>query len=57
MFILCRRVITELNGLSKEEKIMVDKKVTIQEEKKKKKSGCVNVAIVQAGYNGKKWTI
>lgn len=23
----------------------------------KKKSGCVNVVVVEAGYNGKKWTI
>lgn len=23
----------------------------------KKKSGCINVVIVKAGYNGKNWTI
>ena len=23
----------------------------------KKKSGCINIYIVEAGYNGKKWTI
>lgn len=23
----------------------------------KKKSGCINILIVQAGYDGKKWTI
>ena len=31
------------------------KKVTGRKDKKK--SGCVNVVIVEAGYNGKKWTI
>ena len=28
-----------------------------KKEMDKKKSGCVNLAVVQAGYNGKKWTI
>lgn len=23
----------------------------------KKRSGCINIYIVEAGYNGKKWTI
>lgn len=26
-------------------------------KKKKKKSGCINIYIVTAGYNGEKWTI
>ncbi len=26
-------------------------------KKKIKKSGCVNILIVEAGYTGKKWTI
>lgn len=36
---------------------MADKKKTLVEGKNKKKSGCINVYIVQAGYRGKKWTI
>ena len=36
---------------------MADKKVSVKGNNDKKKSGCVNLAVVQAGYNGKKWTI
>lgn len=37
---------------------MADKKVSVKGKNgNKKKSGCVNVVIVEAGYNGKKWTI
>lgn len=28
-----------------------------QKKDKKKKSGCINIYIVTAGYNGKNWTI
>ncbi len=47
----------ERNGRFKEERRMADKKVSVKGNNDKKKSGCVNLAVVQAGYNGKKWTI
>lgn len=28
-----------------------------QKKNKKKKSGCINIVIVEAGYTGKNWTI
>ena len=36
-----------------ENKNLVNKKA----DKKRKKSGCINVVIVSAGYNGKHWSI
>ena len=36
---------------------MAEQKKIVTSEKGKKKSGCVNVVVVEAGYNGKKWTI
>ena len=36
---------------------MAEQKKVTSGKKDKKKSGCVNVYVVQAGYNGKKWTI
>ena len=39
-------------------KKMAKQKVNATTSKKQaKKSGCVNLAVVQAGYSGKRWTI
>lgn len=35
---------------------MAEQKSNVKKNNKKK-SGCINIYIVQAGYNGKKWTI
>ena len=46
----------EKNGQFKEKKEMSEQRKDVKKNGKKK-GGCINILIVQAGYDGKKWTI